>query len=70
MSEEEFDEQQLADAARRLWLGRRRLSMTLYALQHGRRTPEQVRAVIERSVRAIYLNQLVRSRGLRLLAVH
>ena len=70
MSEEEFDEQQLAEAARRLRLGRRTLSMTLYTVQHGRRTPEQVRAVLERSVRAIYLNRLARSRGLRLLAVH
>ena len=64
------DEARLAEAAARLKAGRQLLSMTVYAIQHGRRTPDQVRAVIERSSRAIRLNQIVRSRWMQLLAVH
>ena len=60
----------LAEAATRLREGRQLLSMTVYAIQHGRRTPDQVRAVLDRSSRAIRRNQIVRSRWTQLLAVH
>ena len=71
MANEDFDEERLlADVAERLRAGRKALSMTVYAVRHGRRTPEQVRAVLERSTVAIRRNQLVRTRWTRLLAVH
>ena len=64
------DEQHLAEVAERLRAGRKLLSMTVYAIQRKRRTPDQVRAVLERSLRAIRRNQLVRMRWNRKLAVH
>ena len=71
MADDESEaEQLLAEAAQRLWKGRRALSMTVYAVQRGRRTPEQVRAVLDRSSRAIYRNHLVRVRWKLLRAVH
>lgn len=60
----------LAEVAQRLWEGRRALSMTVYAVQRGRRTPQQVHEVLDRSSRAIYRNHLVRARWRRLCAVH
>jgi hypothetical protein len=68
--EDRDDDSILAEAAARLREGRQALSMTLYAIQHGRRTPDQVRAVLDRSSRAIRRNQIVRSRWTQLLAVH
>jgi len=68
--EDRDDVRRLAEAAARLRQGRQLLSMTVYAIQHGRRTPDQVRAVLDRSSRAIRRNQIVRSRWTQLLAVH
>jgi hypothetical protein len=71
MADEDFDEERLlAEVAGRLRAGRKALSMTVYTVRRGRRTPEQVRAVLERSTVAIRRNQLVRTRWTRLLAVH
>ena len=71
MADQDWDEEQhLAEVAEQLRAGRKRLSMTVYALQRKRRTPEEVRAVLERSLRAIRRNQLVRMRWHRHLAVH
>ena len=71
MFEEDWEEQQqLAEAAERLKAGRRMLAMTVYAVQHGRRTPDQVREVMDRSSRAIQRNRIVRTRWTRRLAVH
>ena len=71
MSDEEWDEEQhLAEVVERLRAGRKLLSMTIYAIQRKRRTPDQVRAVLERSLGAIRRNQLVRMRWTRKLAVH
>jgi hypothetical protein len=71
MRDEEFDEErQLLEVAERLRTGRKALSMTVYAVRHGRRTPEQVRAVLARSTVAIRRNQLVRTRWTQRLAVH
>ena len=64
------DLRRLAEAAARLKEGRQLLSMTVYAIQHGRRTPDQVRGVLDRSSRAIRRNQIVRSRWTQLHAVH
>lgn len=61
--------QHLADVAARLRLGRQQLAMTVYSIEHGRRTPEQVHAVLDRAARAIYRNRLVR-RWTPHLAVH
>ena len=60
----------LAEVVERLRASRETLSMTVYTIRRGRRTPEQVRGVIERSALAIRRNQLVRTRWTRLLAVH
>ena len=68
--DEQEDAQDLADVAQRLRLGRKRLAMTVYTIQHGRRTPEQVRAVLDRAERAIHRNRLVRRRWTPRLAVH
>ncbi len=72
MCEEDWeeDEQYLAEVAERLKEGRQALSMAVYAVRHGRRTPDQVRRVIERASRAIQHNRMVRTRWTRLLAVH
>ena len=71
MDDDEQDEaQHLAEVAHRLRLGRTRLAMTIYTLQHGRRTPEQVGAVLDRAQRAINRNRLVRRRWTPQLAVH
>ena len=64
------DEDELVDVARRLRAGRHLLAMTVYTIQHGRRTPEQVRAVLDRASRAIHRNRLVRRRWHPRLAVH
>jgi hypothetical protein len=64
------DPELLAEVVKRLRASRETLSMTVYTVRRGRRTPEQVRAVIERSAAAIRRNQLVRTRWTRLLAVH
>jgi hypothetical protein len=64
------DARRLAEAAARIREGRQLLSMTVYAIQRGRRTPDQVRAVLDRSTRAIRRNQIVRRRWTQLLAVH
>ena len=71
MKDENEDEQQhLAEVARRQAMSRKRLAMTVYAIQHGRRTPEQVGAVLDRASRAINRNELVRRRWRLHLAVH
>ena len=64
------DPELLAEAVERLRATRETLSMTVYTVRRGRRTPEQVRGVIERSSAAIRRNQLVRTRWTRLLSVH
>jgi hypothetical protein len=68
--EDEDDPLRLNLAAVRLRLGRQRLAMTVYTIQHGRRTPDQVSDVIDRASRAIRRNQLVRMRRQLLLGVH
>ena len=71
MYDEDWDEEQhLAEVAQQVKEGRKVLAMTVYAVQHGRRTPVQVREVIERSTNAIRRNRLVRTRWRRKLAVH
>jgi hypothetical protein len=71
MYDEDSDEEEhLAEVTERLRAGRQVLSMTVYAVQHGRRTPEQVRDVVARAARAIHRNQLVRTRWHQRLAVH
>ena len=64
------DTELLAEVVERLRASRETLSMTVYTVRRGRRTPEQVRGVIDRSSAAIRRNQLVRTRWNRLLAVH
>jgi hypothetical protein len=66
VDEDAFDddeqEQQLTEVASRLRDGRKHLAMTIYSIQHRRRTPEQVRSVLDRASRAIRRSQLVRTR--------
>ena len=71
MHQDDEDEQKhLAEVAQRLGLSRRRLAMTVYAIQHSRRTPDQVGAVLDRATTAIHRNQLVRRRWQQHVAVH
>jgi hypothetical protein len=67
---DEIDEAQLAEAAVRLKQGRLHLAMTVYTIQHRRRTPDQVREVLDRAARAIRRNQLVRLRRQQHRGVH
>jgi uncharacterized protein (DUF1778 family) len=66
------DDQQehLDSVAARLRAARRSLAMTVYAIEHRRRTPAQVHAVLESANRAIHRNRLVRMRWAREFAVH
>lgn len=71
MCEDEYDEQQhLAEVTERLREGRGRLAMTIYAVQHRRRTPEQVTEVLDRASRALRRSQVVKYRWRRHFAVH
>ncbi len=68
--DDQEDEQHLLEVAARLRQGSRRLAMTVYTIQHGRRTPDQVQDVLDRASRAIRRNQLVRLRQQRQLGIH
>jgi len=70
MYDEYDDEQHLVEATARLREGRQLLAMTLYTIQHQRRTPVQVRAVLDRASSAIRRSELVRARRKHETAVH
>ena len=71
MTDEELDEQQhLAEVTERLRAGRERLAMTIYTLQHRRRTPDQVAALLDRATRALRKSRMVKSRWKRHFTVH
>ena len=60
--EDDDQAEELARVAERLRWSRHVLAMTVYTIEHGRRTPAQVRAVLDRASRAIHRNRLVRRR--------
>jgi hypothetical protein len=70
MYDEYEEEQHLVEATQRLREGRKLLAMTVYTIQHRRRTPVQVRAVLDRASRAIRRSELVRARRKTEVAVH
>jgi len=70
MYDEYDDEQHLVEATARLREGRQLLAMTLYTIQHQRRTSVQVRAVLDRASSAIRRSELVRARRKHETAVH
>ncbi len=70
MSDELDDERHLLEATERLRTGRQLLAMTVYTIQHHRRTPLQVQAVLDRASSAIRRSELVRARRMHERTVH
>jgi len=66
---EQEDREHLAEVAQRLRAGRMHLAMTIYSLQRRRRTPEQVRRVLDQASCAVRRSQVVRLRWHRLFSV-
>ena len=65
-----YEERQLAEVTERLRAGRQMLAMTVYTIQHRRRTPVQVQAVLDRASRAIRRSELVRQRRRQAVVIH
>ena len=71
MSEDQGrEERRLADVTRRLRAARQVLAMTVYTIQHQRRTPLQVRAVLDRAAHALRRSELLHQRHRHAVAVH
>jgi hypothetical protein len=60
----------LIEVAGRLRDGRLELHMTIYALEHGRRTPAQRQALCDRSRRLLRRSELLRRRINQHRAIH
>ena len=61
----EEEAEHLNEVRERLRASRVELARTVHALQRKRRTPEQVRAVIDRAKRIVYKSILLRSKHLQ-----
>jgi hypothetical protein len=68
--EDEPSAAHLIEVAARLRNGRLELHMTIYALEHGRRTPAQRQALCDRSRRLLRRSELIRRRIDEHRAIH
>jgi hypothetical protein len=70
MSDNAEDARRLLEVTEQLREQRQLLAMTVYTIQHRRRTPLQVQAVLDRASSAIRRSELVRARRRSERAVH
>ena len=70
MTDTPEDARRLLEVTERLRRRRQMLAMTVYTIQHDRRTPLQVQAVLDRASSAIRRSELVRERRRGERAVH
>ena len=68
--DEPSDAAHVIETAARLRDGRLELHMTIYALEHGRRTPAQRQALCDRSCRLLRRSELLRRRINEHRAIH
>jgi hypothetical protein len=68
--DESSEAARLIEATGRLRNGRLELHMTIYALEHGRRTPAQRQALCDRSRRLLRRSELIRRRIDEHRAIH
>lgn len=66
----EDEAEHLAEVKERLREGRLELARTIRALRRGRRTPEQVRTVVDRAKQVLYKNVVVRRKHDQSRRVH